>query len=217
MQKQRSRTSKGWAGTALKCGAVALAAGLLSATAATSALADDSATAAEAPQAAAQTATQGTAAPSTETAEPAVQDASTQDAALQETAPDALAAVPGKVTAKSGLFVHDQARLTSAHVGTLSYGASVSVWCAVTTDIRWYRVQVSPQRWAAAEYISVPAGSKIPGCTSLGLSDGQGDDDSSLPMGGSGADYSSYSGDSSSIGPIIVTNQLDNAGTTSAH
>jgi hypothetical protein len=180
MLKQCSRTSTSWTRAALRCGAVALGAGLLSATTLTSAEAADSWAA---PQPAAQDMVTGN---DVNAPAPVAQasDSSSTDSAAEDPSAAAFVPVHGTVIASTGL--HVRAWPNGAILYTLSRGALINIWCyQVSDNIKWYMIQrLSPQEWVDGDprYVHVPQGSVIPSCLGLRLPD-EPTEDAGTPMG----------------------------------
>lgn len=117
------------------------------------------------------------------------------------TAAPAATPVTGTITG-NGVNVRALPSLQGQILRELNKGAHVDVYCHLTTDVSWDRIQLAPQQWVASNYVDL-AGKTVPTCASLGLGMGDGD---------TGVITESGNGSRTSIkiGPIIVSNTLNN-------
>jgi uncharacterized protein YraI len=125
----------------------------------------------------------------------------TAEAATAAPAAPTATPVTGTITG-NGVNVRALPSLQGQVLRQLNKGAHVDVYCHLTTDVSWDRIQLAPQQWVASNYVDL-AGKTVPTCASLGL--GMGD-------GNTGVVTESGNGSKTiiKIGPIIVSNTLNN-------
>jgi len=141
-------------------------------------------------------------------------------AAEAATAAPTATSVTGTITG-NGVNVRALPSLQGQVLRQLNKGAKVDVYCHLTTDASWDRIQLSPQQWVASSYVDL-GGKTVPTCASLSLGQGGGDtgvvtESGRDPKNESKNDPKNGIKTIIKIGPIIVSNTILNSTDSKSH